>query len=435
MPNPSNLLTRRRYLRACGVVLALPFLESLLPAAALAEVTNSRRRRMVAINLGLGFLEPNFLPKTSGRDFELTRYLEYVKDYRSEFTIISGTSHPSVDGGHHAEKSFLTAAPHPASPSFKNSISMDQVVAAKIGLETRYASLVLGTTPAGSPVTGSTGLSWSNGGVEIPSLSSPSGIFSKMFIEGSAVEKAGARRWLTEGRSILDLTTHNARSVERTLGARDREKLDQYFTAVRETEQRLHKAEEWENKPKPKVEAKIPTDIESLSDVVGRTRLLYDVIHLALQSDSTRVITLNQTVSPGAPPVEGVTQGYHNLSHNGRDPDKIAELTLIEIEQIKAFRDFLGKLHSTNDGAGSLLDQTMVLLGSNLGNASSHSNENLPILLAGGGFRHGQHLAFSQAKNAPLANVFVSMMQRLGVESDRFASSTGTLTGLEMARA
>jgi len=423
MTRLSNSITRRQCLRACGVTLALPFLDRFLPAAAIAGA-ESPRRRMVAINLGLGLLPQNFLPARTGRDFELTQYLDVVKDFRSQFTVISGTSHPNVDGGHHAERSFLTAAPHPGSPSFKNSISMDQIAAEKIGLQTRYASLVLGT--------GSTGLSWSHGGVEIPSISSPSAVFTKMFLEGSAAEKASVKRWLHEGRSILDLTAENARSMERTLGARDRDKLDQYFTAVRETEQRLHKAEEWENKPKPKVNATIPTDIESLSDVVGRTRLLYDVIHLALQSDSTRIITLNQTVPPGVPPVEGVTQGYHNLTHHGRDPGKITELTLVEMEQIMAFRDFLAKLHSTADGAGTLLDQTMVLLGSNLGNASSHSNENLPILLAGGGFKHGQHLPFSPTKNAPLANLFVTMLQRLGVETDRFASSTGTMSGVEM---
>jgi hypothetical protein len=415
-------MTRRQSLRACGVTLALPFLEGLAPAAAFAQA-ESNRRCMVAINLGLGFLTPNFIPTKAGRDFELTRYLEVVKDFRDEFTVISGTSHPNVDGGHHAERSFLTAAPHPASPSFKNSISMDQIAANEIGLKTRYASLVLGT--------GGTGLSWSLGGVEIPAVSSPSAVFAKMFIEGSAAEKAAAKRWLNEGRSILDLTAENARGVGRTLGARDREKLDQYFTAVRETEKRLHKAEQWQSKPLPKVDAEIPTDIESLSDVVGRTRLLYDMIHLALQTDSTRIITLNQTVPPGVPPVKGVTQGYHNLSHNGKDPGKIAELALIEMEQIKAFGDFLTKMNTTHDGANTLLDQTMVLLGSNLGNASSHSNQNLPILLAGGGFRHGQHLAFSQSNNTPLSNLFVSMLQRLGVETDTFGSGDGTLSGLE----
>jgi hypothetical protein len=330
-----------------------------------------------------------------------------------------------VDGGHHAERSFLTAAPHPGGASFKNTISVDQFAAERIGLETRYASLAL--------TTGALGLSWSRSGVEVPAISRPSVVFSRMFLEGNSRDKAATRRWLHEGRSILDLTAESARDVGRTLGGRDKETLDQYLTAVRETEQRLHKAEEWERKPKPTTAAKPPTDIEDLADVVGRTRLLYDVIHLALQSDSTRIVTLSQPLSAPVPPVTGVTEGYHNLSHHGRDPGKVVQLTLIEVEQMKAFRDFLAKLHTTADGGGSLLDRTMVLLGSNLGNASSHSNENLPIVLAGGGFRHGQHLAFDPARNYPLPNLFLSMVQRLGIEAGKFASSTGTMRGLEMA--
>src|SRR4051812_46554847 len=320
MRDTTRILNRRYFLRASGVSVALPFLAGLSRPSRGAEA--AVKRRFVAVNLGLGFLPANFIPTKTGGDYEPTKYLELLQDYRHEFTVISGTSHPSVDGGHHAERSFLTAAPHPGSPSFKNSISMDQIAAAKIGLQTRFASIVLGSSGTGM----CNGLSWSNGGVEIPAISSPSTVFARMFIEGTAAEKAGAKRWLNEGRSILDLTADNARSLERDLGARDREKLDQYFTAVRETEQRLHKAEEWENKPKPKIDVKIPVDIENPSDVVGRTRLMYDVIHLALQNDSSRVITLHQTVHGGVPPVEGVTQGYHNLSHNGRDPDKIAEL-------------------------------------------------------------------------------------------------------------
>ncbi len=419
---PLNSVTRRQCLRACGVALALPFLEGLLPAGVMAAP--QVKRRMVAINLGLGFLPENFTPTKVGGDYELTKYLQIVKEFRSQFTVVSGTSHPNVDGGHHAERSFLTAAPHPGSPSFRNSISVDQFAAAKIGLETRFASLVL--------TTGNLGLSWSRSGVEVPAISRPSVVFARMFLEGNPEEKAAAKQWLHQGRSILDLTIESARGVESTLGARDKEKLDQYLTAVRETEVRLHKAQEWDDKPKPRTDAKPPTDIESLADVVGRTRLLYDVIHLALQSDSTRIITLSQPLSAPVPPVEGVTEGYHNLSHHGKDPAKVAQLALIEMEQMKAFRDFLAKLHGTDDAGGTLLDRTTVLLGSNLGNASSHSNENLPIILAGGGFKHGRHLAFDPAKNYPLPNLFVSMVQRLGIEADKFATSTGTMRGLEM---
>jgi hypothetical protein len=201
---------------------------------------------------------------------------------------------------------------------------------------------------------------------------------------------------------------------------------------VRETEQKLHKAEEWETRPRPKPPGPPPTDIENMADCIGRTRLLYDMVHLALASDSTRIVTISQPQFNPAPPIPGVTEGYHNLSHHGQDPGKISQLTLIEIEQMNAFRALLAKLHTAEDGGGTLLDRTTVLLGSNLGNASSHSNENLPIIVAGGGFRHGQHLAFSQTKNMPLPNLFTTILQRLGLEADRFASSTGTLTGLEM---
>src|SRR5436305_5661391 len=177
-----------------------------------------------------------------------------------------------------------------------------------------------------------------------------------MFLEGDATEKAATRKWLAQGRSILDLTLDSATSARRQLGQRDREKLDQYLTAVRETEVKLHKAQEWETRPKPKPPGPPPTDIENMADVIGRTRLLYDMVHLALASDSTRIITISQPQFNPAPPIEGVTEGYHNLSHHGQDPSKLAQLTLIEIEQLKAFRDFLARLHTADDVGGSLLD-------------------------------------------------------------------------------
>jgi uncharacterized protein DUF1552 len=421
----ASFLHRRHFLRASGVSVALPFLAGLSRSSRGAEAKVNRR--FVAINLGLGFLASHFTPSTSGRDYEPTKYLQLLQDFRSQFTVISGTSHPNVDGGHHAERSFLTAAPHPGSPSFKNSISIDQLAAESIGLQTRYASLAL--------TTGGLGLSWSRSGVEVPAISRPSILFARMFLEGDAREKAATRAWLQQGRSILDLTLESAKSARGKLGSRDQEKLDQYLSAVRDTESRLHKAQEWEDRPKPKPPGPPPTDIENLADLVGRMRLLYDMMHLALASDSTRIITLCQPQFNPAPPIEGVTEGYHNLSHHGQEPGKIAQLTLIEIAQLNVFRDFLAKLHEANDGTGSLLDHTTVLLGSNLGNASSHSNENLPIIVAGGGFKHGQHLAFNQNKNAPLANLFVSILQRLGLETDRFASSTGTLAELQMTGA
>ncbi len=229
----------------------------------------------------------------------------------------------------------------------------------------------------------------------------------------------------------MDTVSEHARRMQTDLGKNDREKLDDYFTSVRELEQRLVRGQEWTKQAKPKVAVQPPKDIQLPADTINRARLMYDLIHLALQTDSTRVITLFVTGITAVPLVEGVTSDWHNLSHHGKDPDKIAQLRLVETAHMQALRDLLAKLKATKEDDETLLDRTMVLFGSNLGNASSHDTRNMPILLAGGGFKHGAHLAFDRSNNTPLCNVYVSMLQRLGLEFDSFASSTGTIRGLE----
>ena len=215
-------------------------------------------------------------------------------------------------------------------------------------------------------------------------------------------------------------------------GARDREKLDEYFTSVRELEQRLVTAEEWSKKAKPKVDVEPLQNNMNPADVIGKTRLLFDLTHLALQTDSTRLITIMLLGTSLVPPIAGVSDGHHNLSHHGQDPEKLKQLKAVEVAKLEVFRDLLGKLKGTQEEGETLLDRTMVYFSSNLGNASSHSCRNLPVLFAGGGFRHGQHLAFDPAGPPPLSNLYVTMLQRLGIETDRFGSSTGTLTGMEV---
>ena len=416
-------LDRRTFLRGTGVTLALPLLDAMLPTFTRAAEPVRPRRRMVLIDLGFGLHAPNLFPEKAGKDYELTPYLEVIREFREQFTIISGTSHPDVDGGHHAAKSFLTAAPKPTSASFKNSISLDQLVAEKIGLETRFASLTL-SMMAGR------GLSYSRSGVELPSESRPSQLFARLFLEGKPDEKQRQMQRLKDGQSVMDAVLENARRMQQRLGGRDRDKLDQYFTAVRSAEQRLVKSEEWEQRPKPRVDAKAPQDITNTADVIGRARLMFDMTSLALQTDSTRVVTIYNPGVNAVPPISGVTEDYHNLSHHGRDEERLAQLKIVELEQMKLFGEFLGKLRETTEEGGTLLDHTMVMLGSDLGNGSSHDNHNLPIILAGGGFKHGQHLAFDNNRNYPLPNLFVSLLQQLGLEIDRFASSTGTMSGL-----
>jgi hypothetical protein len=191
--------------------------------------------------------------------------------------------------------------------------------------------------------------------------------------------------------------------------------------------------EQWVKTPKPTVDAEPPKDITDKSDLIGRTRLLFDLTHLAIQTDSTRLITIMLSGTTGSPPIEGVTLGHHDLSHHGKDPGKLAQLRIVESECLKVFHDLVASLKRSREGDATLLDRTMVYLGSNLGDASSHSTNNLPILLAGGGFRHGQHLAFDPVQPPPLCNLYVSMLQRLGIEVDTFNSGSGTLPGLTTA--
>ncbi len=420
-------LDRRTFLRGAGVAMALPLLDVMTRRAVAA--TPAVKRRMVCINTPLGVHPAYFFPELSqsgqgGRDYELSPYLEVLKDFRDDFTVISGLSHPDVGPSHDSNQSFLTAAPHPERRAgFKNSISLDQFAAEHIFGQTRFASLTLSCEGAG--------LSWTKSGAPVPTQDWPSGVFAKLFLEGRPDEVQAQARRLEDGQSVLDAVRDQAKRLQTNVGVGDREKLDEYFTSVRELERRLAQADAWSKKPKPKVDAKPPVDIRNGADLVGKTRLWFELIHLALQTDSTRLITLQLLGTSSVPPIQGVSQGHHDLSHHGQDPAKIAQLKTLELEKMKTLRDFLTQLRETKEDGESLLDRTMVFFSSNLADASKHSVKNMPVLLAGGGFKHGQHLAFDANNNLPLCNLFVSMLQRMGVEADKFGSSTGTLTGLE----
>jgi hypothetical protein len=322
-----------------------------------------------------------------------------------------------------ASASFLTGAGGAGRPGFRNTISLDQFAAEHIGGRTRYPSLSLSGEGAG--------LSWTRTGALVPASNSPARVFAKLFLDGQPEEVKAQVNRLEDGRSILDDVRDQARGLRSGLSAGDRDKLDEYITSVRELEQRLARDEGWCKTPKPKVDAQPPKDIASAADLIGRARLMFDLTHLALQTDSTRLITIMLAGTTFVPPIPGVTLGHHDLSHHGKDPAKLEQLKIVEVETMKTLRDFLSKLKQTKEAGASLLDRTMVFLGSNLGDASSHSVKNLPVLLAGGGFRHGQHLHFDPQDSPPLCNLYVSMLQRLGIEIDRFSTSTGTLTGLE----
>ncbi len=425
-------LSRRHFLRGAGVALGLPFLDAMAPAFARAETKGLAPRRFFGICNNLGVLPDRFFPGADqvGRDYTLSPYLELLRDFRSDFTVLSGVWHPDVDGGHPADVCFLTAAPHPASGGFRNTISLDQFVAERIGHLTRFPSLTLGVN-----VRGVSSLSCTAGGVLVPCDTRPSEVFKKLFLGGSPEEVRAQARSLALGRSIMDTVAGQTNRLKRSVGAKDRERLDQYFTGVRELEKRLAQSAEWEKKPRPVVNVKPPVDPTDSREYMEKVRLMYDMAQLAFASDSTRNITLMlDSVSSPAITVEGmaVSDGYHNLSHHGRNAEKIADLDRIDREHMKLLAGLFASLRAHREGAETLLDRTMVLYGSNLGNANTHVTTNLPVLFAGGGFRHGQHLAFDRTRNYPLPNLFVNILQRIGIEADRFASSTGTLRGLEM---
>lgn len=381
---------------------------------------------MICINTTLGLHTPNLFPEKAGRDYELTPYLEAIKEFRDDFTVFSGLSHPEVDGGHPAELCYLTSAPHPRADNFKNTISLDQYAIEQLVPDTRFGSLVLASSS-------SRGLSFTRSGVPIPAEERPSRVFKSMFVNGTPAEINAQVQRLKQGQSIMDTVLGEAKDFQKNLGKQDQRKLDEYFSSVREVEQRLVKAQDWTRRPKPQVDAKPPVDINSAVEVPARVRLMIDLMHLALQTDSTRFITFALNGLNAVPVISGVTQDWHNLSHHGQDPAKLAELKVIEIEQMKLLAELLTKLKSTNEGGSTLLDRTIVLFGSNLGNASSHDNKNMPILVAGGGFRHGQHLAFDPKKNPPLSNLYVQFLRRLGADVSTFGSSNGTIPGFELA--
>ncbi|WP_152053817.1 DUF1552 domain-containing protein [Tautonia marina] len=416
--------SRRQFLRATGISVALPWLDAFLPTQARGAGLAEAPRRMICICAPLGFYPESFFPKQAGQLDELSPYLDVLGEYRNEFTVISGLT--GISGGHQAIDGFLTGIPGAGQPGIRNGISVDQFAAEQIGAQTRFPSLAL----SGEGL----GLSWTRTGARVPAHHSPSKLFAEMFLEGQEHEVRAQMRNLEDGRSILDDVRDQARSLLTELGSDDRHKLDDYLTSVRELEQRLLIDEKWLRTPKPRVDVEPPRDITDRSDLIGRTRLLFDLAHLAVQTDSTRLITIMLAGATSVPPIPGVTQGHHDLSHHGKDPGKLAQLELIEVECMKVLSELVAKLKHSQEGGDSLLDRTMVYLGSNLGDASSHSNKNLPILLAGGGFRHGQHLAFDSQNPPPLCNLYVSMLQRLGIEVDSFNTGHGTLTGLDVSR-
>jgi hypothetical protein len=410
------LAARRNFLGGAGITLALPWLESLGGLSHAAEV-GREPRRLLLVCLPLGIYREAYVPKQAGTDYELTEYLAPLADFRQQFTVISGLDHPGVGGGHAAQTRIFTGIPSVE----RNRRSLDQQVAATLGRHTRFDTLTLSA--------GANDFSWTDSGSMAPPEKNTVEAFTKLFMEEEAADKEKVLREIGRGHSILDLVLEEARGMQARLSKRDQEKLEEYFESVRATEKRLVKSEEWLHSPKPKIDRQPPEPFAP-EEIVTNLRTVCDLSHLAFKTDSTRVITFGY-FRQDMVAIPGVNIGYHNLSHHGQDDGNIAQLKRIEIAFFNELKTLLTNLRQTREGDATLLDRTTILVTSNLGSGSSHSNKDLPVLLAGGRFQHGQHLAF-EPSTVPLSNLFVSVLQQLGLEDESFGTSTGPLAGLEI---
>ncbi|QDT15014.1 DUF1552 domain-containing protein [Alienimonas californiensis] len=429
-------LGRRTFLRGAGVALALPWLDAMTPAHARSRERRSPRRMMAICN-NLGFVPDKFFPADGGLDGAgddaSSPYLEELADVRDRVTVLEGVSHPGVNGSHASDVSFLTGAPGPGTGGFQNSVSLDQYVAGQLGPVTRFPSLTLGVNA--SP--GRRSLSWTESGVLIPCEDSAAEVYRRLFLRGTDAEVRARMHELRLGRSIMDAVGAQSKSLQRTLGPRDRERLDQFETAVRDVERRLTENEGWAQRPKPEAPIPQPTDPAERTAFMEKSALMYQMAKLAFETDSTRTVTLlldtnaTPTVSDVRDADVEITDGYHNLSHHGKNAKKLAQLEAIDRNHLRLFGSFLGDLAAVGEDDADLLTNTSILLGSNLGDANKHTTTNLPLMLAGGRFRHEPILRFDRQNNEPLANLFVSVLQQMGFETDRFATGTRTLPGLE----
>jgi hypothetical protein len=416
-------LNRRQMLRAGSAVLALPWLETFARAD-----EKTPPKRIICVCTSFGLYGPSFFPAKPGRDYEASEYLQVLNDLRDKFTVFSGISHPDIGGDHASEACFLTSAKHPTRPGFRNTVSLDVLASQHVAGATRFPLMTLSTLD-GSP------LSYTPTGAGIAALSSPSQIYARMFLAGNQgnVDRELAR--LKRGKSMLDRMRERLSQLEKSVSGYDRQQIADYTEAVRDLEKQLVAEEAWVNRPKPTVTEPAPNEnypspFANRSDSIGRAKVLFSLAKLAVQTDSTRVVSIFIRGMDEKPPIDGVNEGHHGLTHHGRNPEKIEQLKVVEKVTMAAFRELLVSLRDTKEGTASLLDSTQVLIGSNLGDASGHGTTNLPILLAGGGYRHGQHIAGDTGNNTPLAKLYVNMLQKFGVPTDKFGSGTGTITEL-----
>ena len=412
---------RRAFLKAAGVTIALPALESI----GASKASTGAQKRMVCISSALGMNPESFFPKTFEPGFELSPVLSPLSGLREEFTVFSHVDHPNIYTKHGAMNSLLSGIDAKRASPGENR-SMDQVAAAHVGYETRFPSVHIS-------LGGKQGSSWTASGIKVREEEDPLDLFQKLFVNDSEAAKKARAVELDEQGSVLDLVQGQAKRLEKNVNQSDREKLDEYLTAIREAEEKIQGMKRWEGIPKSDVDFDDSANAHGNMDYPTLSPLMFDLLFLAIQSDTSRVFTAGFGMHNHAIEIDGVKDGYHGLTHHGNRPDRLTQLRIIETFYIAQMARFIERLKDSKTDSGNLLDDTMVFFGSGLGDAARHSNRNLPVVLAGGGFRHGTHIDGRQPNGSqtPLNNLYTTMLQNFGVEINRFNNATGTFNELQ----
>ncbi len=414
-PLETKQLDRRRLLLGTGFSLALPAFESV---ASNRPTAVEGPRRLVCIGNHLGFYPGNFFPKEAGQNFNSPSTLLPLEKHRGDFTVFSNLDH-GLNGGHKAVDGFLTGIKKDEASGFpENNLSLDQAAAEHVGSLTRFPVI-------NSGIGGGTDMCWTRSGVHVPPVGNPAELFRALFHNTTAERRVKERELISNRASALDALRDSAKALQRTLGTADQQKLEQYLTSVREVERRLQYSSDWIDRPKP--EPPIPEIHDEERRHVDEIALLYDLIALAFQTDSTRVATLE--IPMGFRTAELQLGSYHGLSHHSKSADRIQQLQIVESFFVEKLSNFL-----TNLKQSQLLDSTLVVFGSGMSDGSIHSNRNLPILLAGGSIGHQGHLLCPSEphQRIPLSNLWLSVLQWFGAERDRFGRSTGTFSPLSI---
>jgi hypothetical protein len=420
-------MNRRRFiLKSLSATLALPALPSIMAGAVggnsavqTAKGAGAGARRFVAIGNLLGYQVKQLFPESTGTAYEQTTLLKPLWENRRHMTVYRGLDH-GIKGGHFAVHSFLSGVLNSEAQNRPNgNVTIDQFIADEIGFQTRFPSLTVGSEGG---IHGGCQIAWTKSGVRVPPITGPAELFDRLFVSDSQERQNRRNQENRLQASILDTVLGEANRLSKRVNREDKSKLDEYFTSIRDVEKRLELRQRWASLPKPKPPFERPENKNKVEDLP----MLYELIALALQTDSTRIATL-EIGGDFLPQNLGIDKSYHGLSHHGNDEAAIKNLIALETYQIEHFAKFLTRLSKMEDGDRTLLDSTAVLFGSGIGDANTHKNSDLPIILAGGGFRHGEFkkVPSSGPNKVPLCNLFVDIAQRMGVETDSFGTSTG----------